>query len=356
MLDLMNASDEDILNASNPAAYLPVETDKSTETTDTPDTEDNTVENDDTTTDTNESEDGSDSTAAEDGDNPDQATEEDPDKDTSVPDAQAQLDLLFAPITANGKEMKIDNIDDVRRLVQMGLGFNKKMATLKPHLKLIKMLENNGLLDESKLSFLIDINKKDPKAIGKLLADSEIDPLNLTQGNDYTPNTYSVSDTELELNNTLDSIKESKHYGQLLDVVVNKWDGASKELLVSNPGVIEVLHSHMEQGIYDQVVVVMEKERALGRLTGLSDLEAYKIVGDNMNAKGLFKAPTPTQAKATSPTATVKTAASESDLKSRKLAASPTKSKPGKQNSLADFNPLTATDEEIANMTLDKFN
>lgn len=344
-MDIMNASDEDILNAVNPNQYLPAAT--ATEDTDTA-TEESLDSNQETEV-AVEEETAEETPATESEEIVTTETEE-------IPEAAKQLELLFAPITANGKEMKIDNIEDARRLMQMGLGFNKKMATLKPHLKLIKMLENNGLLDETKLSFLIDVNKKDPKAIGKLLADSEIDPLNLTEGNDYTPNTYSVSDSELELNNTLDSLKDSKHYGQLLDVVVNKWDGTSKQLLVSNPGVLEILHEQMSSGIYDQVVAVMERERALGRLTGLSDLEAYKTVGDAMDAKGLFKVPTQAKPTATPPVSTVKSAATESDLKSRKLAASPTKSKPGKQMNLVDFNPLTASDEEIANMTLDKFN
>jgi hypothetical protein len=341
-MDIMSASDEDILNATSPDQYIPVDPPADTDT--------GTTEEETEVIQPEPEEPATEVTTEEESSVTDEVPEE------TIVEAQSQLDLLFAPLVANGKEIKIDNVDDARRLMQMGLGFNKKMANLKPHLKLIKMLENNNLLDESKLSFLIDVNKKDPKAIGKLLADSEIDPLNLTQGNDYTPNTYSVSDSELELNNTLDNLKESKHYGQLLDVVVNKWDGASKELLVSNPGVIEILHEQMASGIYGQVTAVMERERALGRLSGLSDLEAYKIVGDDMNAKGLLKVITPVQTKATPVTQAIKSNAAESALKSRKLAASPTKSSPSKKQDLNDFNPLAMSDEEIANMTLDKFN
>lgn len=347
-MDYESISDEQLINTPTPTATQ--EAEPEIVTTEVPEVESDGVEKistqeaDDSTDEDTES----DETDEEDADTTDDSVDE-------INEAKAQLDLLFAPLTANGKEMKIDNIDDARRLMQMGLGFNKKMAALKPHLKMIKMLENNGLLDESKLSFLIDINKKDPKAIGKLLADSEIDPLNLAQGNDYTPNTYSVSDSELELNSTLETLQESKHYGQLLDVVVNKWDSASKELLISNPKVIEDIHEHMVSGIYAQVTAVMEKERALGRLLGLSDLAAYKQVGDDMNARGMFatKAVATPPAATVNPTTTVK--ADESALKSRKLAASPTKSKPSKQTKQSDFNPLTATDEEIANMTLDKF-
>jgi hypothetical protein len=347
-MDILTASDDEILSS-----YSPTETPVETSTEEAP-LEQTSEVNSTELTDEEISEESSDS-INEDGEKVEEnLVEEDKTVDTEVDDAKSQLDLLFAPITANGKDIQIDNIEDARRLIQMGLGFNKKMAKLKPHLKIVKMLENNDLLSEEKLSFLIDISKKDPKAIGKLLADSELDPLNLTPGNDYTPNTYSVSDSELELNNTLDSLQDSKHYGQLLDIVVNKWDGASKELLVSNPNIINGIHEHIASGIYAQVTTIMEKERALGRLNGLCDLAAYKAVGDMMDAKGLFNLQKDKTTEA-APVITKAKGVTESELKSRKLAASPTKSAPVKQSKLADFNPLSASDEDIANMTLDKF-
>jgi hypothetical protein len=352
-IDLMSASDDQILSAVSADGFVPVDAPKDTDTPTEGDAVDTTVDETNPADQSTEEQQTTEEASDENEDKSD--VEADKTEETTV-EAQSQLDLLFAPLMANGKELKVDSIEDARRLMQMGLGFNKKMAALKPHLKLIKMLENNGLLDESKLSFLIDVNKKDPKAIGKLVADSNIDPLNLSQGNDYTPNTYSVSDSEMELTSALDDLKDSKHYGQFLDIVVNKLDGASKELLVSKPGVIPVLHEQVASGIYDKIMGEVEKNRALGRLTGLSDLEAYRQVGDDLNARGLLLVPKPPATKATTATATVKTGPTESELKSRKLAASPTKSSPGKKQSLADFNPLALSDEEIANMTLDKFN
>lgn len=285
----------------------------------------------------------------------DTETEESSVEDVSAEplDAAQQLEQLLAPFNAIGKEIKVDNIEDARRLMQMGAGFNKKMAALKPHLKLVKMLQNNGLLDESKLAHLIDVSKNNPNAIGKLLADSDIDPLNLDPSNEYTPNTYTVSDNEMELDNVLDDLKESPHYAQTLDVVVNKWDAQSKQLLISQPDIINTLHAQIASGIYQQVTKVMERERLLGRLNGLNDLHAYKQVGDMMDAKGLFEHQA-TQTKAT-PQINDKVNADESKLKSRKLAASPTKSSPTAKKSLSDFNPLAMTDEEIMSMSLDKY-
>lgn len=343
-LNPMTASDDEIMATIDPSKYIesmatdPVDKDPA-EVVDEPaeeteEEESNTEEASEESTESNE-------------------TTETEETESDVTDAAKQLEALFAPLSAIGKEIKIDNIEDARRLMQMGAGFNKKMAALKPHLKLVKMLQNNGLLDEGKLAHLIDVSKKNPNAIGKLLADSDIDPLNLDPSNEYTPNSYTVSDTELELDNVLDDLKESPHYAQLLDIAVNKWDAPSKQLLLSQPEIISTLHEQIASGIYQQVTAVMERERLLGRLNGLSDLVAYKQVGDMMDAKGMFKQAAK-QTEAT-PQATGKVEVDESKLKSRKLAASPTKSSPAIKKSLADFDPLKMSDEEIMSMSLDKF-
>lgn len=282
---------------------------------------------------------------------PENLTLEEPEEDLS--DAAKQLAELFTPFTANGKEIKVDNIDDAKRLMQMGAGYNKKMAALKPHLKLVKMLDKHGLLDESKLAHLIDISKKNPDAIGKLLAESDIDPLNLNAGNTYTPNTYTVTDNEMDLDNVLGELKDSPHYTETLDVIVNKWDATSKELLINNPENIRLIHEQVSNGIYSQVMAVVERERTLGRLSGLSDLAAYDRVGNMMHEKGLFAHQATSKSAAT--VVPKQPTADELKLKSRKLAASPTKTSPNVGKDLGNFNPLTATDEEIMNMSLDKF-
>lgn len=67
---------------------------------------------------------------------------------------------ILAPFKANGKEVEVKSVDDAITLMQMGANYQKKMAALKPNLKILKILENNGLLDEGKLSFLIDLDKR----------------------------------------------------------------------------------------------------------------------------------------------------------------------------------------------------
>lgn len=147
--------------------------------------------------------------AAADNDAAVEGGEAEADADVS-PDYEKLYNELLSPFRANGKEIQIDKVEDARRLMQMGANYNKKMAALKPHLKTLKLLENNGLLDEQKLSFYIDIEQKKPEAIAKLLKDSNIDPLDFDlEKNDYKASTYTVDDREIELDTVLDELKDS---------------------------------------------------------------------------------------------------------------------------------------------------
>jgi hypothetical protein len=196
---------------------------------------------------------------------------------------------LFAPFKANGKDMKVDSIEDARQLMQMGANYNKKMAAIKPNLKLVKTLEKNGI-DEEKLNYLIDLSNKSPDAIKKLLKDSEIDPLDIDTNAelDYKPKSYIANDKEVELDGILEEIQETESFNTTVDIIGNKWDGQSKQVIVDNPQLIKVINEHVGNGIYDQIMGIVERERVLGRLNGLSDIEAYRQVGDALNAQGAF--------------------------------------------------------------------
>lgn len=268
-------------------------------------------------------------------------------------DYEAAYKKLFAPFKANGKDLQVATVDEAVTLMQMGANYNKKMAALKPNLKLMKLLENNGLLSEEKLSFLIDLEKKNPDAIGKLLKDGGIDPLDLNAENasDYKPHTYTVDDRELELDTILGEMKDSPSYNRTLDVVSNKWDGASKQVIAQQPQLLKVINDHISNGVYDLISTEMERERMFGRLNGLSDLEAYRHVGDAIQARGGFDhLASQVQAKpAVQPTVKPAPVVDDQKLKDKKRAASPTKATPATALA-ADFNPLALSDDEFTKL------
>jgi len=351
----LELSDEEIMNMPPPED--PVE-DPVDEDTDEEDTEEETTEEDDEEEEST-TEDEVDETNVEDTQQkpePVKAEKEDLSEETDSTEKseeassinfEEEYNKLLAPFKASGKEMSVNNTDEALRLMKMGVDYHNKMHGLKPNLKLLKMLDNNGLLDEGKLSYLIDLDKKNPEAIAKLLKDSEIDPLDVDVNTEteYQPNAYTVSDKEVELDQVLEKIQDSDTFPNTIDVISNKWDESSKKVLLEQPAIIEIINDHMASGIYDQIQGVIAKKELLGELTGLSNLEAYKQVGDELQAVGAFatqqQTPPPVNVDST-PSANV----ADPKLKDRKRAASSTKSAPIKK-AKQKFNPLALSDEEF---------
>lgn len=227
--------------------------------------------------------------ATEQTENTEESTEE-TNTPTTPLDYEAEYKRIMSPFKANGKEVQVSNIEEAITLMQMGANYNKKMSTLKPSMRIIKLLEQNQLLDEEKLSYLIDLDKKDPTAISKLVQDSGIDPLDIDteKAKDYQPNMHRISDSQIELDEAIENIKDSPSYAKTIDIVGNKWDTQSKRFVAENPQLLGVINDHVDRGIYDVIFDEVDRQKMLGNLTGLSDLEAYRQVGDAIQAQGGF--------------------------------------------------------------------
>lgn len=284
-------------------------------------------------------------------------------KDTAVVDYAAEYNRLMAPFKANGKDVQVESVDDAIALMQMGVNYNKKMAAMKPNLKLLKLLEKNGMLSEEKISFLIDIQNKNPGAINKLVMDSGIDPMDIDadKAGEYKQTTYTVDDQEVDLDTVLDELSGSQSYTRTLDIVGNKWDSASKGIVAKHPQLLKVINDHVDRGIYDLISAEIERERMLGRLNGLSDIEAYRQVGDAMEAKNKFNhlnaGSSQVQRKQGQPpkTFTPKAKVQESeDLKNKRRAASSTQASSNSKTS-SEFNPLAMSDAEFEKLTNEKY-
>ena len=313
--EALSLSDEDFMN-QDPAPYLtddPVEEvdtlDQEIEPEDDPSDEDTSKEDSaaqeqseadgddeevgdpdgDTQTEL-ENSDEADSDESLDTSDEDKSDTKDDNPDTEKFDYESAYKKVTEPFKANGIEMKVTDPQDIVQLMQMGANYQKKMAVMKPNLKMMKMLENAGLLDEAKLNNLIDISKKDPKAVAKLIEESGIDPLDIDTDNktDYQPTDHSVSDKEFNLDTVLDSIKDTPTFSKTIDVLTKEWDEGSKAAVSDNPDIISVINEHMANGIYDKVNAAMQQQKALGKLDGYTDVDSYKQIAEYMHKEGML--------------------------------------------------------------------
>lgn len=277
-------------------------------------------------------------------------------------DYKAAYEQLFnTPIKANGREIKIENVDDAVRLIQMGANYNKNMAALKPIRKIAKSLEANGLLDQEKIDYLIDLHLQKPEAIAKLVADSKIDPLDLSsdKASDYKPTSYGVSEQQFALDETLDDLRSTQGYARTLELVSNKWDAASQREVATKPQLFRYLNAHMENGIADRIQQEIDRQEMLGQLSGLSSFEKYTKIGDELHAAGKFadisaKAQTSNKPAPGTVIEPKKVAPKIDDkLNEKRRAAAPSKGSTTKAKS--GINPLELPDEEFEKLSRDHF-
>jgi hypothetical protein len=270
-------------------------------------------------------------------------------------DYEGFFKTIMTPFKANGKTFEVKTPEEAVRLMQQGAGYGRKLQDMQPHLKVLRMLEKNNLLDEKKLSYLIDINQKKPDAIKKLIKDSGIDTLDLNPDDKvtYTPTDHAVSDKEVVFHQAITEVQQQPGGHATLQHINQTWDEESKGLLYEEPEIFGVIQSQRENGVYDQILSEIERQKLLGHIKNSTPfLQAYKVAGDHLVKTNGFKAPIQNQpGNGTTPQPQViatRTAAPKSQAQNgdKAAAASPTKvagvSKPS-----TTINPLQMADDDF---------
>ncbi len=276
------------------------------------------------------------------GDNVEENTFTESSKSNEKIDYKRLYEEILNPFKANGKQIELQSIEEVKQLMQMGANYTKKMQDIAPYRKIISMLENNQLLDENKINYLIDLEKKNPQAITKLLKDSEIDPLEIDTSTEstYNPTNYKVSDEEELFKSTLDELSATDHGRTTISVINTEWDSASKEQLWKYPQMMSVIDHQRETGEYQQILQEVERAKILGRIPpNMSFLDAYVAVGNEI--QGRDRVTQPNVAPVATRVATPKPQVVNNQ--SAKAASTP-KSSPTKASIV---NPLALSDDEF---------
>lgn len=209
----------------------------------------------------------------------------------SSPDYEGFYKQIMTPFKANGKTIELRNPAEAVQLMQMGANYTRKMQEVSGHRKVLQMLENNGLLDEGKLSFLIDIDKRNPDAIKKLIKDSGLDPMEIdtSEASAYREGNHRVTDEEVSFQSTLESLNSSDSGKDTIQTVHKTWDQASKEVLWKTPEILTVMHEQMQTGVYPRIAAEIDRQRTLGKLQpNVMFLQAYRDVGEEMSKANAF--------------------------------------------------------------------
>ena len=219
-------------------------------------------------------------------------------QDTNKPETQEVnyrefYEQMTKPFKANGREIQITKPEDMISLAQKGLNYVKNMTELKPIKQLNALLNQHGITQED-LGLLIELKQKKPEAIAKIVKESGVDiyGLDVDEADKYVPNAPQAPHINEALEATLEELKVSSPvFNQTIQVVGNQWDDSSRNMIAEHPQLLRIIDAQMADGTFAKIDSVVQYERALGRLVGLSDLEAYVEVERRLQQVG--SQPTP---------------------------------------------------------------
>lgn len=264
---------------------------------------------------------------------------------------EEELAKLFSKFKASGRDFQVNSVEEAIQLMQKGVNYHDKMHGLKPLMGIGRMLERAGLMDETKLSYLIDLHNKKPEAIAKLVKDSGVDTLEVDEAKvaAYKPESKGLTAEENALEDALSDLKQYDSHDRVIKMVNTGLDSASRKTVLSNPSVMLHFADQMQSGVYDVIKAELDKQRILGNLKGMSDLQAYDLIGTELNAKGAFDhlgQPKQQQQEIAPVVVAPRTPAPKPNASAKKAAA-PAKATQAPKQAPKEFNPLAMSDEEF---------
>lgn len=225
---------------------------------------------------------------------PDTNDADDTEEDDSDGDDVGDEEEEEAPVvkkrefTANGKKYEFTDqeiLDQFEVVFGQAVDYTQKTQKIAPYRKMISALEQEGITDDQ-LNIAIDALKGNKGAIQTLLKSNNIDAYDLSEDDEeasdpYTPREYGKNEVQLGIEEITSHISKDPEYKITVDVIDEQWDSGSRQVLSSNPRMIQGLHNDIKSGVYDKVAPVAMKMKVLDGNTK-SDIEYYILAGEQV--------------------------------------------------------------------------
>ena len=210
---------------------------------------------------------------------------EDTEEETPETDAFNYKDFyeqVTSEYKANGKVMPgIKDPEDFKRALSMAANYAQKTTALKPHLGRVKMLQD---VTDDELNEMMDFRNRDPEVIKKAMQDAKLDPMEIDIDEEvqYTARDHRLSQEQIEFEEIVDPLRNTPEFDTVTEVVTKLWDARSSKELMDNPTLLAGLHEEITMGRFEPVQTKLDQLRSLGKGDGMTDLELYKAIAQDM--------------------------------------------------------------------------
>jgi len=179
---------------------------------------------------------------------------------------------------ANGQEYEFTTdeiMEHFPKVFGQAMDYTKKMQAIKPWRKTIDAIEQAGLQHDD-VNLAIDVLNGDKDALSEVLKRKGIDALDLdTEESNYVAKDYGRDENTLDVADVIKSIEGDEKFETTRNILAKGWDDSSYRELTSNPELIRLLHTDVQNGMYDTIQPIANKLKVYGGNTK-SDLEYYK--------------------------------------------------------------------------------
>lgn len=226
-----------------------------------------------------------DNTEVSDTDNSEATTEATGSETTEI-DYKKFYETVTQDFKASGKVMPgVKEPEKFIKALQMATDYALKTAALKPALKRVKMLD--GISDEE-FSEMLDFRKRNPEVIKKALKDANLDPIDLDMDQiNYVPQQRIPSDAEYEYKEVVEELAKDTEFTYTRNIVLNELDEKSKEVILTQPKVLQALHQEVVSGRFEQIQAQALHLKTFGDYSHVSDLELYAMIAHEMDKQGI---------------------------------------------------------------------
>ena len=146
---------------------------------------------------------------------------------------------------------------------------------------------------------ILTLNDKDvPPAVQRMISDGEFE-INTDDASDYSPKDYRVNEVDEEFKEVVTSFEGSSAYPKLTKLLRSELDQGSYNLLRSNPDQVTKLVEYINDGTYDKVMTEVNRKRVFGEHSNIPDLEAFRLVANEMVENGTLQVKGSTAPKST---------------------------------------------------------
>ena len=180
-------------------------------------------------------------------------------------------------LKADGTEFELTE-NELKQLASKGMNYTKKMQDIKEYREHVSAIKE-AALSKDDINLMIDVLKGDKDALATVMKRTGVDALDVdVENSKYVPKNYGRNEVELEIEEVVETISRDPEYVTTKHIISSNWDKQSQMEFVKDPVKIAKLHEDVKNGIFDQVVPMMLKKKALDGARK-SDIEYYIEAG-----------------------------------------------------------------------------